>query len=211
MNYSDIYNKLMDRAKSRGIEKPFDRHHIVPRSLGGGNEKENIVKLNAREHIFAHVLLAKIHHNNFGLVSCAFRMLHGYRSSKRASWLRDKFILGMKENNNPLRRKDAARKVAEKLRGVPRSEETKRRVSDGLKRYFSVNKKSSFRHSEESKKRLSDAQRGRVHSAEHIAARVASIKGKRWITDGERSELLCVVDAEQKLKNGWRYGRSKFR
>lgn len=33
----------------------------MPRSLGGGNEPENIVRLTPREHFIAHLLLAKIH------------------------------------------------------------------------------------------------------------------------------------------------------
>lgn len=34
-------------------------HHILPRSLGGDNGKENLVKLTAREHYIAHLLLTK--------------------------------------------------------------------------------------------------------------------------------------------------------
>jgi hypothetical protein len=36
-----------------------ERHHIVPKSLGGSNNSTNLVNLTAREHFIAHVLLTK--------------------------------------------------------------------------------------------------------------------------------------------------------
>ena len=38
-----------------------EHHHIKPRSLGGTDENENIVKLTAREHFICHWLLVKIY------------------------------------------------------------------------------------------------------------------------------------------------------
>lgn len=38
-----------------------EHHHITPRSLGGTDEDENIVKLTAREHFICHWLLVKIY------------------------------------------------------------------------------------------------------------------------------------------------------
>ena len=35
-------------------------HHIIPKSLGGSNEKENLVCLTIREHYIAHLLLIKM-------------------------------------------------------------------------------------------------------------------------------------------------------
>lgn len=62
MNYQKIYNQLIDRAKIRNLKGVyFERHHIIPRAHGGNNKKENLVKLTAREHLLAHLLLWKIH------------------------------------------------------------------------------------------------------------------------------------------------------
>jgi hypothetical protein len=36
-----------------------ERHHIVPKSLGGLNDKSNLVYLTAKEHYIAHLLLTK--------------------------------------------------------------------------------------------------------------------------------------------------------
>lgn len=51
----------MDRAKSRGkIDVYTEKHHILPRSLGGTNDLDNLVHLTGREHFVAHRLLVKI-------------------------------------------------------------------------------------------------------------------------------------------------------
>lgn len=49
------------RSLNRGLNKEtgFHIHHIVPKSMGGEDSKENLVKLSYKEHLFAHLLLAK--------------------------------------------------------------------------------------------------------------------------------------------------------
>lgn len=60
MDYKRIYDSLMEFAKLRKEPNGYsEKHHILPKSLGGNDSKENIVKLTAKEHIFAHKLLIK--------------------------------------------------------------------------------------------------------------------------------------------------------
>ena len=63
MNYARIYADLIRDRMGKQPESPqyFENHHIKPRSLGGGNEKENMIRLTPEDHLFAHLLLAKIH------------------------------------------------------------------------------------------------------------------------------------------------------
>lgn len=50
----------MRKAKARVRPSSYsEKHHITPRALGGGNEKDNIVRLTFREHFVAHWLLPK--------------------------------------------------------------------------------------------------------------------------------------------------------
>lgn len=55
--YSNWYNTIIESAKSRELSKPYDRHHIIPKSLGGSNDPNNIVRLTPREHFICHRLL----------------------------------------------------------------------------------------------------------------------------------------------------------
>ena len=63
MDYERIYRDFIADRKAieHTLEGYTERHHIVPRSLGGGDEPENLVRLTARDHYFAHCCLAKIY------------------------------------------------------------------------------------------------------------------------------------------------------
>jgi len=59
--YSRWYDALIQKAQLRGtVEGYSEIHHIIPRSFGGSNDKNNLVKLTAREHYIAHALLWKM-------------------------------------------------------------------------------------------------------------------------------------------------------
>jgi hypothetical protein len=57
--YKRWYDQLIERARGRNLVEDTERHHIVPRVLGGSNNQENIVRLTFREHFLAHWLLTK--------------------------------------------------------------------------------------------------------------------------------------------------------
>ncbi len=58
--YTRLYYMIIERAKSRTISGYVEKHHIVPKSLGGSNAKDNIAVLTAREHFIVHRLLPKM-------------------------------------------------------------------------------------------------------------------------------------------------------
>lgn len=60
MNYETVYQNLITKAQNRTITGYTERHHIIPKSIGGSNKKDNLVKLTAREHYVAHRLLVKM-------------------------------------------------------------------------------------------------------------------------------------------------------
>jgi len=63
VDYHRIYSDFIKdrRAKEPTLNGYVERHHILPRSLGGGDEPENLINLTAEDHYFAHLLLAKMH------------------------------------------------------------------------------------------------------------------------------------------------------
>ena len=61
MNYLHVYNQIIINRKNNPIKGYTERHHIVPRSLGGNNNKSNKVRLTAREHFICHLLLTKMY------------------------------------------------------------------------------------------------------------------------------------------------------
>jgi hypothetical protein len=59
--YQEWYDSIICRAQGRHLDVYFERHHILPRSLGGGDEETNLVDLTYREHFLVHWLLTKIY------------------------------------------------------------------------------------------------------------------------------------------------------
>lgn len=92
MNYKRIYDEIISNAKSRGLKKSklqgyFEKHHIVPKCLGGLNKNSNYVLLTGREHYLCHWLLWKLYTGNKSLFF-AYKALsnmskHGRLSSKQ--------------------------------------------------------------------------------------------------------------------------------
>ena len=68
MNYSNIYRTIIENALNHNRKKHkncyFEKHHIVPKSLGGLNDASNLVLLTAKEHFICHHLLTKIYHSD---------------------------------------------------------------------------------------------------------------------------------------------------
>ena len=60
--YKDFINECSNKIYSD--ELVLHRHHIIPRCLVGGNEKQNIVKLSVDDHIKAHLLLSECFDDN---------------------------------------------------------------------------------------------------------------------------------------------------
>lgn len=101
MNYTQHYELLIARAKGRKITGYIERHHIVPRCLGGTDLPENLVNLTAEEHYVAHQLLMKMYPKHNGLVWAAIQMIglhNGQRSNNKIyGWIRKKHQLVAKQ------------------------------------------------------------------------------------------------------------------
>ena len=91
MNYQKIYDQLIQKRKLNVLNKNgiyCERHHIIPRSLGGLNDKINLVNLTAREHYIAHLLLWKIYKmsNNkvayYKMANAVIRLMNGNSQAK---------------------------------------------------------------------------------------------------------------------------------
>lgn len=63
MTYSAVYCALIEKRRQHPLQDSVygEVHHVIPKSEGGDDSKENLVRLTAREHYIAHLLLAKIY------------------------------------------------------------------------------------------------------------------------------------------------------
>jgi len=90
MDYRLIYDELTARGKNRAVNRKeakklfgyCEEHHVVPKCLGGNDEKENLVYLTAREHFLAHFLLIKIYPREHKLLLACNRLLYDKQGDK---------------------------------------------------------------------------------------------------------------------------------
>lgn len=67
--YEEFIQNILDtRGRFNCGDEYHERHHILPKCMGGHNEKENLIDLYAREHFEAHRLLALQNPENESLV-----------------------------------------------------------------------------------------------------------------------------------------------
>jgi hypothetical protein len=76
--------RAMNRKATPGCG--YEKHHIVPKSLGGSNSKENLVVLTPREHCIAHMLLSRMFVGESRAKMCyALMSLAAFRNKNRTS------------------------------------------------------------------------------------------------------------------------------
>jgi len=175
-HYLNRYYKFIESLKEQTINGYYERHHIVPKSLGGGDEDSNIILLTPRQHYVAHWMLWKAYK---GSMTTAFHYMSGIkRYGKR---LNSKTFDLMKQENaanqktkiisdttrEKLRQAKLGKKLSpehiEKVRqaslGRKYSDETKRKVSESKKGI--ATRGAGWRHSEETKLKMKQAQQRR--------------------------------------------------
>lgn len=183
MNYQKIYDDLMLKGRKRGnirsdIDFYVERHHIVPKCLGGSNHSDNLVFLTASEHFVAHQLLVKIFPNNHS-ISHAAKILMGSANAnnKQFEWVRKRAVETSVKFHTGRKRSDETRaNISKSLLGKKppaRSDEHRANLSKALKgKPLSEEHKSKLANREitdEWKNKISKANKGQKRSDEQKA------------------------------------------
>src|ERR1700737_2110348 len=177
MDYQRHYDALIERARNRKLTGDKERHHAIPRCMGGGNDKHNLVDLTGPEHYVAHQLLCKIYpeKTKLAFAANAMRLLRGNRDpsvpkNKGYGWLRKLHAkaMGDLKRGKTLTPEHKA-KVSAGLTGRPVSSETREKIS---------NSNSGKKRTAECVERMAASHRGKTISDEHRAAVSVAHKGK---------------------------------
>ncbi|MEG0198146.1 MAG: HNH endonuclease signature motif containing protein, partial [Acinetobacter sp.] len=130
MNYQRIYDEFIaDRRNKENLPTGYtEKHHITPKSLGGDNSKENLIKLTAQDHHFAHELLAKIYG---GAMSHA---LWRMTTSKKYKHSRLMYQEAREKHSTAIRKKLSGANT-----GRVKSKDEIDKISTSLKKYFNKN------------------------------------------------------------------------
>ena len=74
MEYKDYINNILSTRGRFNCDGYKERHHIVPKCMGGTNDVDNLIDLYAEEHYIAHKLLALENQDNNKIVHAWWRM-----------------------------------------------------------------------------------------------------------------------------------------
>ncbi len=203
MNYQKIYEELVNRAKERKTPEYSEKHHIIPRCLGGSDCPSNLVSLTPEEHYVAHQLLVKIHPGSFALVKAAAMMIPGRPSNKLYGWLRRRFSIAQSDSqtgcgNSQYGTKWVTNGVKEKK--ILKSETPECGWKDGRKSLKSEKyEEEANRRKSEKVKRLADAERKKSLEKQKKEEKVRRLR--------DLHQVYTVEGFEGVLKTG--YDKSK--
>jgi len=142
--YTRIYYSIIERSQSRILSDDVytERHHVIPRSLGGGESKSNLAILTAREHYICHWLLVKMTEGKAKRsMGHALRMMLAKNKHTNGRYIPKSklYDLVKKTANEASKGRPCSPETREKIRQGnlnrgPASEETRQKLSEAAKR-----------------------------------------------------------------------------
>ena len=164
MNYSHIYNRLVETRVA--LARPFvrggglEKHHIIPRCLGGTNAKSNIVVFTPEEHFLAHRLLARMYTGDDKRKMCyaAWTMARTKKikvTSRMYAILKEQATDNLKALQTGVKRGPMSDEHKQKLK-----EAAIRRYQDPEQRRIASLQSSGRKHTDETKAKMSKSKEG---------------------------------------------------
>lgn len=211
MKYENHYKKLIEtrqRLNRNKKEARFEQHHILPKSLGGGNGKRNLILLTPREHFIAHRLLYKMHtgRNKAKMAYALFKMMQcnskQHRSCNSYQYEKARQAVqttcnGTNHHNTGTKKTEEQKRHLRNLRlgqnnpmyGIEPwnkglTKETSKTIEEQAQRLSEKHARGeisyhNFSKSTECRQKISDAQRGRSKSEEHKKKLSDALKGRK--------------------------------
>jgi len=208
MDYQKIYNSIIENARlenrNKGISEYYESHHIIPRCMGGNNNKSNLILLTAKEHFIAHRLLTLIYPDNNKLVRALWAM------STMKNNIQIRYIISSRTyenlkieyariNSERIITDEFRNKISKARTGKTHTEETKKKISEITKERLSnpdirakflihCESKRGIPLSQQTKDKLSKSLKGRIVSIEtkdrmKISNKINAINQKKPLKD----------------------------
>ena len=186
--YTIWYYNIINNAAERVLDKYQETHHIIPKSLGGSDKKDNLVKLTAREHFICHWLLTKMtdYKHKQKMDYALWMMMNIVNEQQHRYKVNSKTYQILKYRLSAVFSKQHA--------GKKLSEETKKKISETRKRKFAEGELSIVRYantnakiaekrkgsttSQETKDKIGKAHKGKTISEEQKQYLSSLYKGK---------------------------------
>ena len=192
--YYNIIHKARSRIKTAGY---FEKHHILPKSLGGGNSVDNLVLLTAREHFICHILLTKITSgkDKKKMIFASNRMLYGKNryipNSRIYETIRKESSILLKNiNTGQIRSSDTCQKISIGRKGKGLGKQSEDHIN---KR---VSKITGSKRSEDTKEKMSMDRKNKPQTQEHIDKRQKLLIGKIRTEESKEKYRKCKTGSK---------------
>jgi hypothetical protein len=183
--YYNIIKNAKCQIRFKGDGNYYERHHIIPKSLGGKNVKTNLVFLTYREHVLCHWLL--------------YKFTEGEDKSKMAY----AFWAMCQLKNDRHQRKVTPLRILEAARVAHIKELSKKVSGQGNPMYGSEGGFLGKKHSKEHIKKISgegNPMFGKTHSKVSRKKISNAIKGKKRKPFTEETKLKMSENAKRRRK-----------
>jgi len=197
--YKQWHDNIIANGKKRTLIGFKERHHILPKSLGGNNSKDNLVDLTPKEHFIVHILLCK-----FTLGKARIKMLNAlhsmiYFTAKRRNYKTTSRIVEKLriefQKNNPVFDPEVRRKIGIGNKGKKVSKESRLKMS---KARMGNKNALGLKHSEEFKQRMKNINKGNKYCL-----------GKRYLNKDGKNLVVNKSEVDKYLKQGYKLGMDK--
>ena len=208
--YKRWYDAIVSNAQLRSTPLSYsEKHHIIPKSIGGQDRKNNLVHLSGREHFICHWLLIKITTG-----SNREKMIYALNGMRRVSRThqQERYITKITSRVFANLKEEFSKIHSARLTGRTMSAEQKAKISAaGKGRVHSqetIDKRSAScigkKRTAEQKERMSIAQKGRVakkysQEEKNIISAKISAAGKGRVMSDETKAKLSAINKGKKL------------
>lgn len=125
--YDEYINRILLSRPNKKVQKGQERHHIVPKSRGGTNDRNNLIWLFKSEHAKAHFLYSREHPGDSGMAYAAHALAY-----KGGKFLTDEEIEEVAKRNSELQ-SERVSGSKNPMFGKHHTEESKRKNSENNK------------------------------------------------------------------------------
>jgi hypothetical protein len=140
MTYKEFIQSIKESRENKWF-KYSERHHIVPRCVGGTDDEENLIYLTYQEHFIAHKLLHKEHPESRDLLLPIMFYMKGNPDMTPDEYasIRREFIDSQKGENNPMYGKtwrqspEAIARLSDSMKKYKKTPEHCKHISEGRK------------------------------------------------------------------------------
>lgn len=194
--YTKWYYSIINNRITNPHQKDLytEKHHIIPKSFGGSNKKENLVRLSAREHFLVHWLLPKMclsSDHRIKMNHSLLRLMSASDFIETHKWSKWQYHIAKSKKTAAL--KEARKNGKDPRLGKKHSAEAKEKMRNaklGIKRNPEFCRYLKNRVvSDETRKKLSESLTGRIFSEESRKKSSESQKGKKQ----NKTIMVCNI------------------